>query len=114
MRPHDLTVVRDEPIGRCDFGDDELPLVLEVNSLMFHTTPSDRAADKLRYRRLNDAGFTVAVIWEDDLWSRPSAVVVTVADARRLAAAGRAVVILTSSCPWPEEFPPDPAAATCS
>jgi hypothetical protein len=90
-----------EPIGRCDHRDDELPLAVEVNSLRFHTTPSDRAADELRYQRLTLAGFTVGVIWEDDLWSAPRAVVDTVALARRHAAAGDRVVVHSPGCPWP-------------
>ena len=91
-----------EPIGRSDFRDLELPLVVEVNSLTYHTSPSDRAADELRYRRLNDAAFTVAVIWEDDLWSRPSWVVKTVGEARRWASNGQTHVLHSPSCPWPD------------
>lgn len=90
-----------EPIGRSDHVDDELPLVVEVNSLTFHTSPSDRAADELRYRRFNEAGFTVAVIWEDDLWSRRSWVIDTVARARRMAKAGDRTVLHSPACPWP-------------
>jgi hypothetical protein len=89
-----------EPIGRCDLGDEVLPLVLEVNSLTFHTAPSDRANDERRHRRLIDAGFTVGVLWELDVWSHPSAVLSTVATARRQAAAGNTVVIHSPSCPW--------------
>jgi len=91
-----------EPIGRCDFADDELPLATEVNSLTFHTTPTDQAADERRYQALMDAGFTVCVIWEDDLWSRRSTVVATVVEARRYATAGDRVVIHSPGCPWPE------------
>lgn len=90
-----------EPIGRCDFRDDELPLAVEVNSIIHHSTPSDRTADQRRYQRLNDAGFTVAVVWEDDLWRNPRAVVETIGEARRLAAAGKREVLHTPSCPWP-------------
>lgn len=90
-----------EPIGRADFRDRYLPLVVEVNSLTFHTTPSDREADEIRYRRFNDAGLMVAVIWEDDLWTRSLAVARTVADARQQARAGQRAVIHSPSCPWP-------------
>jgi len=92
-----------EPIGRTDFGDDELPLVLEVNSLIHHTTPSDRQADELRYRRLNDVGFTVVVIWEDDLWTHPKAVVDVIREGRRLAATDQTVTIHSPGCPWPDQ-----------
>jgi len=90
-----------EPIGRVDFRDDALPLAVEVNSVTFHSSPSDRANDEMRYLRLNDAGFTVAVVWEDDLWSRPSAVVELVVRARRSAQQGERVVMHSPSCPWP-------------
>jgi very-short-patch-repair endonuclease len=91
-----------EPVGRSDHGDPKLPLVVEINSLIHHTTPSDRAADELRYRRLNDAGFTVGVIWEDDLWSHPRSVLETVREARRLTAGRRRTVIHSAACPWPD------------
>ncbi len=100
LRPQ-LVVGGHEPIGRADFVDDRLPVVIEVNSLTFHTDPSDVAADLLRYRRLNDIGFTVGVVWEDDLWSDTRGALSTVAEARRLAAAGRAVTIHSPGCPWP-------------
>lgn len=90
-----------EPIGRCDFSDDELPLATEVNSLTFHTTPTDQAADERRYVSLMDAGFTVCVIWEDDLWTRTQSVVSTVAEARRRAARGDRGVLHSPGCPWP-------------
>lgn len=90
-----------EPIGRCDHRDDVLPLATETNSLLYHTTPSDRAVDERRYQRLTIAGFTVGVLWEDDLWSAPRAVVETVALARHHAAAGDKVVVHSPGCPWP-------------
>jgi len=91
-----------EPIGRADFRDATLPLVVEVNSLAFHSAPTDRAADETRYGRLNDSGFVVAVIWELDLWSRTHAALETVAQARRLAATGCRAVLHSPSCPWPD------------
>lgn len=93
-----------EPIGRCDFRDDELPLALEVNSLKYHTTPTDRAADERRYQALNNAGFTVAVIWDYDLWARPAAVVATVRGARRRASAAERSVTHSPACPWPDPY----------
>ena len=99
-----------EPIGRCDFSDDQLPLAIEVNSLLFHTTPTDRASDERRYLALNDAGFTVGVVWQGDLWSRPSAVIALVAEARRYAAAGQRYVLHSPGCPWP---PPLLGAPPC-
>ena len=91
----------EKPIGRCDFRDENLPLAIEVNSLTFHTTPSDRLADELRYNALCVAGFAVAVIWAPDLWRRPHAVVRTMHAGRQCAAAGKAVVLHSPGCPWP-------------
>ena len=72
----------DRPIGRTDFRDPDRPLVAEINSLTFHSTPSDRDADRRRYAQLLAAGFSVVVVWEDDLWSNT-------ADVARAVAAGR-------------------------
>ena len=93
-----------EPIGRADHRDAELPLAVETNSLQFHTTPSDQAADELRYRRLIEAGFTVGVVWEPDLWQNPRGATDTVALARRHAAAGDRVVVHSPGCPWPNRY----------
>lgn len=100
-----------ELIGRCDFSDELLPLASEINSLLFHTAPTDRASDERRYRALVEAGFTVVVIWEDDLWRSPRAVIETVEAARRCARAGRRVVVHSPSCPWPHPRFGDPDAA---
>ena len=90
-----------EPVGRCDHRDDELPLVVETNSLEHHTSPSDRRADEARYEQLMDARFTIGVIWDDDLWKNPRGATDTVALARRYAAAGIQAVIHSPGCPWP-------------
>lgn len=96
-----------EPIGRCDHRDRRLPLAVEVNSELHHTTPSDVFADILRYQRLNDADFTVGVVWEEDLWRHPRHALRTVALARRLAAASERVVLHSPGCPWPDPLPPN-------
>lgn len=90
-----------EPVGRCDHRDEELPLVVETNSLEHHTSPSDRRADEARYERFMDARFTVGVIWDDDLWKNPRGATDTVALARQYAAAGIQAVIHSPGCPWP-------------
>jgi G:T-mismatch repair DNA endonuclease (very short patch repair protein) len=71
-----------------------------VNSLTFHSTPSDRDADRRRYTRLVAAGFAVAVVWEDDLWSNTGDVLRVVTEARDSARHGRPGVLHTPSCPW--------------
>jgi hypothetical protein len=55
----------------------------------------------LRYQRFNDAGFTVAVVWEDDVWSNETAVIDTVRQARKHARSGDCIVLHTPACPWP-------------
>jgi very-short-patch-repair endonuclease len=90
-------------IGRVDYRDGDLPLIVEVNSLAFHTAPSDRAADEKRYSALNAGGFTVAVVWEPDLWSRPRNVVETVRRARSEAKARSPRTLHSAGCPWPSD-----------
>ncbi len=89
-----------ELVGRADHSDEELPLALEVNSLRYHTTPTDRAHDERRHQRLTDAGFTVAVVWDIDLWSNPGGVLDTVRVARRHASLAHRYVIHSPGCPW--------------
>ncbi len=91
----------DRPIGRTDFRDIDLAMVAEVNSLTFHSTPSDRDADRRRYGQLLGAGFAVAVVWETDLFSNPTDVLRTVAEARAAARNGWPRIVHTASCPWP-------------
>ena len=90
-----------EPIGRADYSDDELPLWTEVNSLLYHTTPTDQAADEARYRAGTEAGFLVLVVWEDDVWKHPQVLPDFVREARRRAQRGERVVLHSPSCPWP-------------
>jgi very-short-patch-repair endonuclease len=90
-----------EPIGRVDFSDDEVPLWTEANSLIHHTTPTDRAADEHRYKLSTEAGFLVLVLWEDDIWKHPRIVADLVIEGRRRARRGERIVIHSPSCPWP-------------
>lgn len=93
----------ERPIGRTDFLDGLLPLVVEVNSLQHHSSPSDQRADEGRYEELLAAGFSVAVVWEDDLWSHPGNVREVLRESRRTVEAGRRAVIHSASCPWPHD-----------
>ncbi len=90
-------------IGRADFRDPDLPMVVEVNSLAFHSSPSDREADLLRYSQLVDAGFCVVVVWEGALWSAPHSVLGAVAEGRRRAGRDDPAVVHTLGCPWPKD-----------
>jgi len=92
------------PIGRSDHCDDRLPLAFEINSLRYHSTPSDQAADERRYHLMNDAGFMVGVAWDRDLWSNRSGVLAIVDEARRLAARGERGVLHSPGCPWPNPY----------
>jgi very-short-patch-repair endonuclease len=100
-----VVVGGDRPIGRSDHRDPDHPLVVEVNSLAFHSTPSDQDADEERYAALVAAGFTVVVVWEDALWSNTASVVAAVRAGRRHARRGHPAVVHTVGCPWP--YDPD-------
>lgn len=89
------------PIGRVDHRDPDLPMVVETNSLLFHSTPSDQDHDEQRYAALNGSGFTVVVVWEGALWSDTGSVVAAVAEGRRRARRKQPAVIHTTGCPWP-------------
>ena len=91
------------PVGRVDHRDPELPLVVETNSLLFHSTPSDQESDEERYDELVAAGFVVVVVWERALWSDTGSVVAAVAEGRRRARQGRPSIIHSAGCPWPDD-----------
>jgi very-short-patch-repair endonuclease len=58
-------------LGRVDFYDRDLRLILEIDRALHHTSLSDRAHDERRRAELQAAGFTVVVIAEFDVWHRP-------------------------------------------
>jgi very-short-patch-repair endonuclease len=93
----------DRPIGRSDHRDPDHPLVVEVNGLTFHSTPSDQDADEERYASLAAAGFAVVVVWEDALWSNTASVLAAVAVGRGHARRGDPAVIHSVGCPWPHD-----------
>jgi len=72
-------------IGRVDFRDPELPLVVEVQSERFHTSMTDRQLDAERIDRLDAAGFVVLEILEVEIWHHPRVVLDKVSAARALA-----------------------------
>jgi len=76
-----------EWVGRVDFLDRALGLVVEVDSDLHHTSPLDRAHDRRRDERLRAAGWRQVVrVSEDDVWRHPHEAVAKVRGARRLAA----------------------------
>ncbi len=60
-----------EWIGRVDFAHQTLPVILEVQSDLFHTALSDKRRDRIRHAKLRAAGYRVIEIWESDIWFRP-------------------------------------------
>lgn len=62
-------------IGRVDFDDVELPFIVEVHSERYHTSWEHRRADAKRIARLEQAGNTVVVVWDYELWYEPDQVI---------------------------------------
>ena len=59
-------------IGRVDFADRRLKVIVEVQSETFHSSLSDRRRDAERFRRLRAAGWIVVEVTEDEIF-RPAA-----------------------------------------
>lgn len=72
----------DDWVGRTDFREVALPLILEVQSERYHDTLLDAAADERRIAALVDAGFTVVEIRELEIWHAPRDAVRRVVAAR--------------------------------
>jgi very-short-patch-repair endonuclease len=70
-------------IGRIDLRDEEAPLLVEVQSDLFHGSLLDRQRDQERIGALRAAGFVVLEIWESAVWHRPDEVVAAVVGPRR-------------------------------
>jgi very-short-patch-repair endonuclease len=69
-------------IGRVDMKLVDEPVTIEVDSYLYHGSLLDQAADAARDDAMNDAGFGVARISEDQVWHRPWEVVAKVQKAR--------------------------------
>lgn len=72
----------DRWIGRVDFRDPELPVVVEIQSERFHSSLVDRTLDTRRVAALEAAGFVVVELTETAVWHRPYQVVQAVRAAR--------------------------------
>ena len=84
-----------EWIGRVDFLDRELRLVVEVDSHLHHSSPLDRRADQARDEALRRAGWAEVVrITDDEIWRQPGVAVQRVREARRR---GR-VLLVSETC----------------
>ena len=76
-------------IGRVDFRDHPLPVVVEVQSERFHRGLLVEQRDAERIARLRATGLEVIEITDEDIFFRPSEVLAKV-DAARARAAARA------------------------
>ncbi|MGH9216821.1 MAG: hypothetical protein ACRDZS_11235 [Acidimicrobiales bacterium] len=70
-------------VGRVDFRDEQLPLIVEVQSERYHSALVDRHDDEVRLAALRAAGFEVVEVTEGQVWHRPAEVVEAVRSARR-------------------------------
>jgi hypothetical protein len=61
-------------IGRVDFELDNSSDVIEVLSDRYHSSLLDRAADSVRFDRIEGSGRRLLTIWDHDVWSRPEQV----------------------------------------
>ncbi len=68
-------------IGRVDLRVKGTPVVVEVDSAVHHTAPSDRERDRRRDAQLAELGLTVVRISEEDVFARPWVVPLRVAEA---------------------------------
>jgi len=72
-----------EWIGRVDFADEELPLLVEIQSEKYHAALCDKEHDRARLAALRAAGFKVLEFTDHDVWHRRSYVLAEVRAARR-------------------------------
>jgi hypothetical protein len=70
-------------VGRVDFRDDRLPLVVEVQSETYHSALVDKEHDERRLAALRDAGLEVVEVTDEQVWHRPDEVLASVRSARR-------------------------------
>lgn len=81
-------------IGRVDYCDLHLPLIVEIHSERYHTSWAHRQADAERIARLEAAGYTVVVVWDYEIWTMPDVVVERIHRARnRLVRRGAFVAV---------------------
>jgi very-short-patch-repair endonuclease len=80
----------DRWVGRVDFRDATMPLVVEIQSERYHSALTDRADDAARLAALRAAGFMVVAVTEEQVWHRPHEVVRQVGEARA-ALSGRGI-----------------------
>jgi very-short-patch-repair endonuclease len=72
-------------IGRVDFADRRLKVIVEIQSERFHSSLSDRRRDAERLARMRAAGWLVVEVAEAEIFHRADAVIAKVRAARSLA-----------------------------
>lgn len=72
--------------ARVDFLHRPTRTVVEIQSERYHTSLTDREADRLRRGRLESAGYRVVEVWDSELFQHPDDVVERVMTAIRRAA----------------------------
>ena len=72
-------------IGRVDFLDRDLGVIVEVQSALFHSGLVDAARDAERLARLRRAGWIVIEVTDEEVWHRKAEVVARVRSARSAA-----------------------------
>ncbi len=60
--------------ARVDFLHERTATVVEIQSERYHTSLSDREADRERRVRLESAGFTVVEVWDSEIFQQPALV----------------------------------------
>lgn len=68
----------DQWTGRVDLRHPTLPLVVEVQSERYHSALVDREADLRRIQALEQDGFVVVELTDDQVWTRPQEVLAAV------------------------------------
>ncbi|HEX2155290.1 MAG TPA: type IV toxin-antitoxin system AbiEi family antitoxin domain-containing protein [Acidimicrobiia bacterium] len=69
-------------VGRVDYDDLVVPLIVEIHSERYHTSWAQRRADADRISKLEAAGYTVVVVWDYEIWTEPKVVVDRIREAR--------------------------------
>jgi len=96
-----VTVDVSPVVRTVDYRVEGLPLGVEINGEVWHSSITDREADEARYRHLLGLGLSVLVLWEHDIWNDAPAV-------------RDAVARLTARTdPEPTVHRPTPAPWTC-
>ena len=71
--------------GRVDFVEEDVRLVVEVQSERYHSALCDQRADEIRRAALEADGFGVLELWDSDIWTRSAFAVSRLRQAVRLA-----------------------------